>query len=278
MSLATDHTGAQGQAAGSSFYAAMRLMPPAERAAMFSIYAFCRKVDDIADDPGPSPGERRKALEAWRADLSDLYRGAPPGLSADLAGPIARYGLRLEDFLAIIDGMEMDVDDVIRAPALEKLDLYCDRVASAVGRLSVRVFGMEEQPGLRLAHHLGRALQLTNILRDLDEDAGMGRLYLPAEALEAAGVASLEPAVVLADPAVDGACRWVARIAHDHYRRADEVLAGASAGRLRTPRLMSAVYAEILKAMEVDGWAPPRRRASIGKARLIWLVVTRGLV
>jgi phytoene synthase len=278
MSLAENETAAQSQAAGSSFYAAMRLMPPRERAAMFAIYGFCRKVDDIADDPGPSPDERRAALNAWRADLAALYQGAPARAAGDLTGPVERYGLRLEDFLAVVDGMEMDVDEVIRAPPYDKLDLYCDRVASAVGRLSVRVFGMDDQSGGKLAHHLGRALQLTNILRDLDEDAAMNRLYLPAEALEAAGVKGVRPDDVLADPAIDQACRWVAKIAHDHYQQADSVLASRPGGRLRTPRLMSAVYAAILKTMEAEGWAPPRFRASLGKTRLLWLVLTRGLI
>jgi len=276
MSLAPEPVAAE--AAGSSFYAAMRLLPPSERAAMFAIYGFCRKVDDIADDPGPTPEERRVALDSWRADLVALYRGAAGGRAAGLAGPIERYRLRLEDFLAIVDGMEMDVDEVIRAPPYEKLDLYCDRVASAVGRLSVRVFGMEDTLGERLAHHLGRALQLTNILRDLDEDAGMGRLYLPAEALAEVGISSADPATVLAHPRIDQACRKVAAIAHRHYLEADRVLAARPTGRLRTPRLMSAVYAEILRAMEHDGWSAPRQRASIGKPRLLWLVLTRGLL
>ena len=96
--------------------------------------------------------------------------------------------MRREDFHAVIDGMAMDVAADIRAPDLATLDLYCDRVASAVGRLSIKVFGMTETEGFLLAHHLGRALQLTNILRDIDEDAGIGRLYLPRENLEAAGV------------------------------------------------------------------------------------------
>ena len=130
-----------------------------------------------------------------------MYGGRAGAAVADLAEPARRYGLRLADFLAIIDGMQMDVEEDIRAPDWAKLDLYCDRVASAVGRLSVRIFGMADKEGLELAHHLGRALQLTNILRDLDEDAAMGRLYLPAEALRAAGVAAGEPAAVLADPA-----------------------------------------------------------------------------
>ena len=98
------------------------------------------------------------------------------------------FGLQQADFLAVIDGMDMDVEADIRAPDLATLDLYCDRVAGAVGRLSIRVFGMEEAPGAELAHQLGRALQLTNILRDLDEDAAIGRLYLPRELLAQAGI------------------------------------------------------------------------------------------
>ena len=105
--------------------------------------------------------------------------------------------------------MEMDVPQDIRAPDLATLDLYCDRVASAVGRLSVRVFGLPEDDGILLAHHLGRALQLTNILRDIDEDAGIGRLYLPREALLQAGIASDDPLMVISDPALpDDAGRW----------------------------------------------------------------------
>ena len=177
----------ESQASGSSFYAAMRVLPQAERDAMFAIYAFCRKVDDIADDPGPTPAERREALDAWRADLAALYAGVPPERTQALVEPVRRFGLRQEDFLAVIDGMQMDVDADIVAPDFATLDLYCDRVASAVGRLSVCIFGMDEAPGIELAHHLGRALQLTNILRDLDEDAAIGRLYVPSEALDEAG-------------------------------------------------------------------------------------------
>ncbi len=128
-----------------------------------------------------------------------------------------------EDFLAVIDGMEMDVAADIRAPDRATLDLYCDRVASAVGRLSVRVFGMAREDGLALAHHLGRALQLTNILRDVDEDAAIGRLYLPREALRKAGIVSTDPATVLTNPALGEACDAVvgARAAHFPRSRRD---------------------------------------------------------
>ena len=266
------------QASGSSFYAAMRLLPPAERAAMFAIYAFCRVVDDVADEPGPTPEERRVELDRWRADVAGLYAGAPAPRIAYLVPHVQRFGLKEADFLAIIDGMEMDVGAPIIAPDFATLDLYCDRVASAVGRLSVKIFGMPDGPGATLAFHLGRALQLTNILRDLDEDAEMGRLYLPREALEAAGIATRDPKAVIADSRIDAACRWVAAEAHEQYRLAHAVLKARPAGRIRSPRLMREVYQQILRETEGVGWAPPRTRVSLGKARLLWIVLRHGLV
>ncbi len=271
-------TATEQQASGSSFYTAMRLLPPLERTAIFAVYAFCREVDDIADVEGIPIPQRQADLDAWRADLAALYAGDPPERTSYLVEPVSRFGLRLDDFLAIVDGMEMDVVETIRAPDYDKLDLYCERVATAVGRLSVCIFGMEDQPGRDLAHHLGRGLQLTNILRDLDEDAAMGRLYMPAEALAAAGVASTDPTVVVNHPSIDQACRWVAAKAHEHYRAADAIMHARPAGKLRTPRLMSAVYGQVLSKMEALGWSPPRSRARIGKVQLIWTLLRHGLV
>ncbi|MBA3811695.1 MAG: presqualene diphosphate synthase HpnD [Caulobacteraceae bacterium] len=267
----------QAQASGSSFYAAMRLLPKAEREAMFAIYAFCREVDDIADEPGPTIDERRALLDGWRRDVRALHVGSAARRMGDLVEPVRRFGLAEADFLAVIDGMEMDVGEGIRAPPFATLDLYCDRVASAVGRLSVRVFGMAPAPGRELAHHLGRALQFTNILRDLDEDAAAGRLYLPAEALAAAGIEAREPEEVLTQPGIDRACRWLAAQAHEHYRAADRIVGARPEGRLRPPRLMSGAYGAILRRMEATGWAPPRRRVGLGKGALTWIVLTRGL-
>lgn len=265
------------KASGSSFYAAMRLMPKAEREAMFAIYAFCRAVDDIADDGIGTREERHGALTAWRRDLDELYAGRGAPLSAFLKDAVARYRLRQDDFNAVIDGMEMDVAQDIVAPELAMLELYCDRVASAVGRLSVKVFGMDDGPGSALAHHLGRALQLTNILRDLDEDASIGRLYLAREHLEAAGIASHDPAAALADPRIDAACRACARLAHAHYAQADAILRARPRGRIRTPRLMGAVYREILRRMEDQGWAAPRARVGVPKSRLLMILLRHGL-
>jgi len=186
------------QAAGSSFYAGMRMLPKAEREAMYAIYGFCRAVDDIADDQQGEREGRAVALDQWRRDLDSLYAGGDPGQAVLVAEAVRRFDLDRADFEAVIDGMAMDVARDIRWPAMAELDLYCDRVASAVGRLSVRVFGMPREPGVELAHHLGRALQLTNILRDIDEDAEIGRVYLPAEALTGAGIALTTPVEVQA--------------------------------------------------------------------------------
>jgi phytoene synthase len=272
-----DAAALQAQVSGSSFYAAMRLMPKAERAAMFAIYSYCRLVDDIADDGTRPRPVRATELDQWRDDLAALYAGRPAGQAAFLAPAVQDFGLRQADFLAVVDGMDMDVAADIRAPDRATLDLYCDRVASAVGRLSTRIFGMQDGPGLELAHHLGRALQLTNILRDLDEDAGIGRLYLPREALVEAGILSTDPAAAIADARVDQACRALAAEAAEHFAAADRVMRARPRGRLLAPRLMSAVYQAILRDMLAQGWAPPRRRVRIGKPRLLWLVLRCGL-
>jgi presqualene diphosphate synthase len=268
---------AQQKASGSSFYSAMRLMPRTEREAMFAIYGFCRLVDDIADDGIGTRAERHELLLKWRADLDELYAGRPPERARFLAEPVERYGLRKEDFLTVINGMDMDVAEDIVAPDLKTLDLYCERVASAVGRLSIKVFGMAEEPGFELAHYLGRALQLTNILRDIDEDAAIGRLYLPREYLEASGIRVGDPKTVIADPRIDDVCRMVARDAHGHYAKAAAVLAARPKGRIGTPRLMGAVYGEILRQTEAVGWKPPRTRVSLGKAKLLSIVLKHGL-
>ena len=275
---ASETRNAQVQASGSSFYAGMRLLPKPEREAMFAIYRFAHAVDDIADEGDDTREARHEALEVWRRDIARLYEGSPNPCVMFLQDVVRRYGLRKEDFLAVIDGMEMDVAETIAAPDLATLDLYCDRVASAVGRLSVKVFGMDEEPGLALSHHLGRALQLTNILRDLDKDAETGRLYVPREYLDAAGIAGANAASVVAHPAIDKAARMIARRAHEHYRSAHAVLSARPRGLLRAPRLMGAVYSEILAKMERAGWAPPRTRVRIGRGRLLFIVAKQVLL
>jgi presqualene diphosphate synthase len=264
-------------ASGSSFYAAMRILPRAQREAMFQIYSFCRQVDDIADSDGPRP-ERLAALQQWRDDIDALYRGHPPVRLAGYAASVKRFDLKREDFLAIVDGMEMDVPQDIRAPDLATLDLYCDRVASAVGRLSVRVFGLPQDDGIQLAHHLGRALQLTNILRDIDEDAGIGRLYLPREGLLHAGITSADPLKVIGDPALPKVCAPLVGRARAHFEQADEVMARNSRRVVRAPRIMSKYYRAILELLVARGFASPRSPVRLNKAARIAIILRYALI
>ena len=239
---------------------------------MFQIYSFCRQVDDIADSDGPRP-ERLEALQQWRDDIDALYQGHPPPRLRDYVASVRKFDLRREDFLAIVDGMEMDVPQDIRAPDLATLDLYCDRVASAVGRLSVRVFGLPEADGILLAHHLGRALQLTNILRDVDEDAGLGRLYLPREGLLLAGITSDDPARVIADRALPKVCLPLAERAKLHFQKADEVMNRNKRRVVRAPRIMSKYYRAILDLLVARGFASPRTPVRIARLARIGIVL-----
>jgi presqualene diphosphate synthase len=259
-------------ASGSSFYAAMRILPHAQREAMFQIYSFCRQVDDIADSDGPRE-ERLAALQRWREDIDALYQGDPPPRLRDYVPSVQRFGLLREDFLAIVDGMEMDVPQDIRAPDLATLDLYCDRVASAVGRLSVRVFGLAQDDGILLAHHLGRALQLTNILRDIDEDAAIGRLYLPREGLRHAGIISTDPLEVIADPALPRVCAPLIERARAHFEKADEVMSRNPRRVVRAPRIMSKYYRAILELLVARGFDTPRAPVRLDKMARIAILL-----
>ena len=277
--VAVENTNADAvtRAAGSSFYAAMRILPRAQRQAMFEIYAFCRHVDDIADSDLPRP-ERVARLAAWRADIEALYAGSPPVALSGLAAATRDFSLSRDDFMAVIDGMEMDAREDIRAPDFATLDLYCDRVASAVGRLSVRIFGMPDDDGKRLAHHLGRALQLTNILRDLDEDAEVNRLYLPREALVEAKIVTTEPDAALAAPTLAKACAVVVERARTHFTEAEKVMGRSPRRTVRAPRIMGEVYRRILDGMVGRGWAPPRERVRVARPRLLWILLQYAFV
>jgi phytoene synthase len=268
------------EAAGTSFYWAMRMLPKDRRNAMYAVYAFCREVDDIADDTASLPDHKKNALAEWHGEIDALYAGHPRQLVARaLSEPVLRYALRREDFHTVIDGMEMDAAQDIRAPDLATLDLYCARVASAVGHLSVHIFGDSGPAAHEVADSLGRALQLTNILRDLDEDAQRGRLYLPREILERHGIRGAEtPLGVLRHPALPAACRDLAAIAERHFNEAARAMARCSRRAMRPAAVMGAFYRAMLDALVRSGWRDPALRVSLSKAQKLWLVLRHGLL
>ncbi len=263
-------------ASGSSFYAGMRILPREKREAMYDVYGFCRIVDDIADGDA-CQDDPIGAMNRWRTDIDALYANGDAGQAGFLAPHVARYGLKREDFLAVVDGMEMDLRGPVVAPDAATLDLYCDRVASAVGRLSVRIFGLAEKPGVELAHHLGRALQLTNILRDIDEDAGLGRLYLPREYLIDAGMTDLTPAAVVAHPGLARVCARILQQARAHFEAALKIMDASPRAAVKAPRLMASAYGDVLERLEKRGFAPPRTRVGVDKLRLLLAVLRWGI-
>lgn len=275
---ARDHVHEVVRRSGTSFLWGMRILPRARREAMFSIYAFCREVDDVADEAGTTE-EKLAQLDWWRGEIARLYEGRPGHpVTRALAGPVAEFGLPRDEFLAVIDGMEMDAREAMVAPSLAELELYCRRVAGAVGMLSIHAFGAEGPEARKIAVFLGEALQLTNILRDLGEDAARGRLYLPRELLEVHGIATTEPGAVLDHPGVAAVSADLARMAKARFKRVRALLRRCDRRRLKPAILMMQVYARILDRLERRGWDRPRQRVGLSKLEKLWVVLRYGLV
>ena len=225
---------AANRAGGSSFYLAMRILGREKRAAMFEIYSFCREVDDIADEDRPRATPPRAPFE-WRKNIDALYSGSIPSGLKNLANAISRFGLRKDDFLAVIDGVEMDARADIRAPSLNELDLYCDRVACAVGRLSVRVFGMDDSRRESSGPPSWSRASAYKYLARYRRGCRRRALYLPKEALALAGIENSDPKTVTADPRLGTACAFIVERARGHFTKADEIMSRFHAG-LFAPR------------------------------------------
>lgn len=281
-SQARDHAKAMVLRSGTSFFWAMRRLDEVKRDAMYAIYAYCREVDDIADDAGLRDDKMARLLQ-WRLEIERLYAGGQPGfpVAVALADPILRFGLRKSDFLALIEGMETDAADRLVIPSMDQLLVYCDRVACAVGRLSNRVFGVDEEKGDLVAKALGQALQLTNILSDLSEDAMRGRLYLPLDLLAAHGVCGggciPDPKAVLAHPAASAVCDELAELAARRFAEASEVLSRCDRRQMRPALMMMHVYRRILDRLKSRGWLRIDERVRLSKAEKLWLAVRHGL-
>lgn len=260
-----------------SFLAGMRVLPKPRRDAMYAIYAFCREVDDVADEPGRLE-DKLVELAAWRLEIEALYRGRPTRRTTQaLLRPVADYRLPKAEFLAVIDGMEMDARGPVVAPDRATLALYCRRVAGAVGQLSIRAFGAEGEAAERLAVALGEALQLTNVLRDQAEDAADGRLYLPEELLAAAGVASRDPAAVLRDPKVGEARAALAAWGQERFAESRALIARLPRRTIRPAVLMLEVYWRLWQRMAARGWDVVEPRVRLSAAQKLWVLLRHGV-
>jgi phytoene synthase len=263
---------------GSSFSAAMRRLPADKRNAMFAVYAFCREVDDIADDRGEE-ADKLARLTGWRHEIESLYAGHPrTPVGRALAPPVVRFGLDKENFLAVIDGMEMDAGRRLRIADMDHLRLYCDRVACAVGRLSNRIFGIDDEAGARVARALGEALQLTNILRDIDEDARRDRLYLPQDMLGAHGITETDAGAVLAHPNLPGVCAEMAEIAQHRFNEAAALLATCDRRRMRPAIMMMEAYRRVFLGLSRRGWRDLDQPVSLSWAEKLWVLLRYGVI
>lgn len=236
----------------STFYWAMALMPRTRRRAMFALYDLARALDDVADNDG-TPEAKRAALAEWRLEIDRLYRGMPTHeLTQALLPVVRRFELPRDELEELTRGMEMDVDGPLVAPPRAELDLYCRRVAGTIGRLSLPIFGADGGAEREFALYLGRALQLTNILRDIHADAAIGRLYVPAEHLAAAGIAARDIGSVLKDKRFNTAAQGLVADAQAAFTAAHARLPDCNRRALWPALAMSAAYRALLDRLAVS--------------------------
>lgn len=250
---------------GSSFYWAMRLLPRHKRSAMYAIYAFCRVVDDIADgDDGIEV--KKSALNLWKQNIETLFNGTPvEPISEALQIHIHKFGLQQKDFDAVIDGMLMDAVPVLKIRDMDELTLYCDRVACAVGRMSVSVFEIESGIGAELAKALGLALQLTNILRDVGEDWERNHIYLPADLLRTEGVDSGDLLNLEFNAGLATVCDHIAEMAALQFKDAERLIKSCDRSQVRPALIMKNVYQRLFLRILDRGWGRLNERVTLSK-------------
>ena len=255
---------------GSSFYYSFLFLPPERRRAITALYAFCREVDDVVDEVSDA-GIARTKLAWWRTEVANLFDGYPQHpVTRALAPFIAPCGLDAGRMNEIIDGMEMDLTRH-RYSDFEALKLYCHRAAGVVGQLSASIFGYSNPSTIEYAESLGIAFQLTNIIRDVGEDARRGRVYLPADELAECG---LSPEDILERRGGQAFARMMARQArraHGYYEAAFARLAPEDRDKQRAGLIMAAIYRTLLREIERDGFAVLDRRVALTPLRKLWI-------
>ncbi|MGF1463518.1 MAG: presqualene diphosphate synthase HpnD [Maricaulaceae bacterium] len=280
--LTVEHAKAEARAiverSGTSFGPGMRILSRPRREAMFAVYAYCRDIDDIADEPG-ALADKRRALADWRAEIEALYAGRPTrAISVALSEPIARYGLEKQEFILLLEGMEMDAAGPIVSPSEDELFAYTRRVAGAVGRLSMPIFGAAPgEASDRFALALADALQLTNILRDLEEDAADGRSYLPRERLERFGVPPGDPHAILAHPGLRAVCADLGATAKTRFQTARAALSELDWRVCRPALLMYGVYYAYWRKLAALDWRRPTQRITLSKPAKACIALKRVL-
>jgi phytoene synthase len=255
---------------GSSFYYSFMFLPPQKRLAIIALYAFCREVDDAVDEIA-DPDVAAHTLAWWRQEIDQTFNGTPSHpVGKALQTALAHFELHPEYFHEIIDGMEMDLQQQ-SYPAFKHLALYCHRVASVVGLLAAEIFGYQNRQTLKYAEKLGLAFQLTNIIRDVREDAERGRIYLPQEDLQRFNVSRDDILNLRQTPALSALLQFEAQRARDLYQEAKNLLPQEDRFNQRTGLIMSAIYEATLDELEHEGFQVMQHRLSLTPLRKLWL-------
>lgn len=256
----------------SSFAMGMNLLPHQQRGYLFGIYAFCRELDDIADQTD-SQDYKRQQIAEWRQKIEQLkIHNAPCPITRLLLEAHLNLDIPIDEMSLLVDGMERDINGPIQAPSWEELTQYCREVAVSVGLLSLPIFGRTDQKAQTFAHHLGHALQLTNILRDLTEDARDNRLYLPREALIATEIDTTTPDA-LNHRHINQAINLVIERASEFYVKAEQALAIAGAQNLRPAIAMMKVYYALFEKIKRTPYSPQRDRIRLNKMEKMMLTM-----
>jgi phytoene synthase len=257
-------------ASGSSFYYSFLFLPPERRRAITALYAFCREVDDVVDESSDSQLAATK-LAWWRQEVANLFAGNPQHpVSKALLPFTEKYSLSEKHLGEIIDGMEMDLTQT-RYLDWQGLERYCHRVAGVVGLLAARIFGFTEPRTLEYAHSLGIAFQLTNIIRDVGEDARKNRIYLPMEDLQKFGVPAADILGMRQTDAFRSLMRFQAERARSRYEEAFRALPASDRKAQRPGLIMAAIYRALLEEIERDGFNVLAQRTSLTPLRKFWI-------
>ncbi|PCH66069.1 MAG: squalene synthase HpnD [Gammaproteobacteria bacterium] len=255
---------------GSSFYYSFRFLPEKQRQAIIALYAFCREVDDTVDEISDKELAATK-LEWWRNEIILTFKGeATHPVGRSLQSALENFDLHEEYFMEIIDGMAMDLDQ-FTYPSFKNLALYCHRAASVVGLLSVEIFGYQDRATLKYAENLGMALQLTNIIRDVREDAERGRIYLPQDELARFNVKADDLFNLKSSPELIELLKFQTERAKNYYQKAMQLLPDCDRYSQRTGLIMAAIYEATLDEIEKDGFGVMQRRISLTPLRKLWL-------
>ena len=267
-----DYCEQKAAASGSSFYYSFRFLTPERRRAITALYAFCREVDDVVDETH-DPEVAARQLDWWRAEVDKIYAGTPEHPVGIALKPVVQdFRLPREHLLEIIDGMQMDLEQA-RYADFKALQLYCYRVASVVGLLAAEIFGYSNRQTLKYAHDLGIAFQLTNIIRDVGEDARRGRIYLPVSELEQFNVPAKDILEARDSENFQRLMAFQIERAQKYYDQALAQLPPEDRKSQRAGLIMAAIYRQTLREVEADGCRVLTHRISLTPIRKLWLAV-----